>query len=208
MSTVEWIAFTMTWAVVILIVIVLAGVLRYLGTLQTRIGESVPRTTVLERGDRVPAFQLTELHGGSVVGSDQIIGTGTATILLLLTATCTECEVIAKQIGELTKRPGGLPALRWSIVIAWYGDRETIQERARPVPPNAPGLTILHDPDARLARDLLVGSLPIGIALDGSGRVVGQTANPGPNWLYLTLGAAAPDKALEPGWVSEITVRG
>lgn len=201
------IAFGATWVVLLMAGVLLAGVIRYLGDVHERLASSVPQITKLAEGQAVPSFELPDLSGRSL-RSGELFGDGSKALLLLLTGTCAECEVISRQIGELCSRPGGMPGLGWRIVLAWYGDRDTVLQRVTPIPRDAPGVVLLHDEKAQLARDLLVSSLPVGIALDEQGRVAGQSANPGPNWLYRTLRTEAPERPLEPAWVPEITTRG
>lgn len=203
-----WLAFGATWLVLAMVVLLLAGCLRFLNGLQDRIEQSIPHVTAMELGETVIHFRLPALHSDRVVDSESFVSAGHTTLLLVLTTTCGDCEAVARQIAELTRRPGGIPALGWSIVLAWYGPRLEVLEKAEFVPQAAPGLELLLDENGHLARDFRVGSLPIGIALDARGRVTAQSANPGPNWLYRTLGVPAPQESLAPAWIATLESKG
>ena len=145
--TALWILVAINWLMVVALGIVVAGVLRYLGSVREVIQQAIPRITQFSDGDPLPSF-----------------------------------------------------------VFAWHGTADEVTPKALSIV-GAPGIVVLLDEEAKLASDFLVGSLPVGLAIDAGGRIVSQSANPGPNWLYRTLKAAAPAEPLEATWVAEITTR-
>ena len=107
-------ALILNWVVLAVVAVLVVGILRYLGSIQQRLELQAPRITKFEAGQPISAFTLPELDGRER-SSDELIGQGRSTMLLILTTTCSECEAIARQIVELTRRPGGLTRLGWDF---------------------------------------------------------------------------------------------
>ncbi|MBX5457010.1 MAG: redoxin domain-containing protein [Thermogemmatispora sp.] len=188
--------FLVQWLLLIVLYCIVFAILRYLASLQSRLGQASVRVTRFEAGDKVSDFTLTDV-AGQATSLGQFLQRGRKVLLLLLSASCTTCRAIVAQLDELASRPGGVPALGWMVVAVIYGQpaevrlmAETLRERE--------GIAVLVDSEALVARSYLVASIPIGLALDENGRVLDQSRNPGPNWLYLTLHVAPPDHSLLP----------
>ncbi len=184
------------WLLLIVLYLLFFGVLRYLGSIQSRVEQAVPRITRFDLGDRVSDFTLPDLNNDSISLS-QSFHRGQKVLLLVLSTTCSTCEAIVAQLAELAGRERGLRVAGWSVVVAGYGTPDAVKQLVKEIS-HTEGIAILVDEQALLPREYLVASIPVGIALDEQGRVLGQSPNPGPNWLYLTLDVPAPDRSLLP----------
>lgn len=188
------VAFLVQWMLLIVLSVLIFGMLRYLQSIKSRIEVAVPRITRFELGDKVSDLTLPRLDGSSSSVS-QMFHQGKNVLLLLLTTTCGSCEAIIMQLAELTRREGGLQAMGWSVALICYGQPGAVKQLVERVA-HTEGITIHVDEQAVAARQFLVTSLPIGLALDEQGYVLSQSPNPGPNWLYLTMNIPAPDSSV------------
>jgi hypothetical protein len=184
------------WLLLIVLYLLFFGVLRYLGSIQSRIEQAVPRITRFDLGDRVSGFALPDLNNDSISLS-QSFHRGQKVLLLVLSTTCSTCEAIVAQLAELAGRERGLRVAGWSVVVVGYGTPDAVKQLVKEIS-HTEGIAILVDEQALVPREYLVASIPVGIALDEQGRVLGQSPNPGPNWLYLTLDVPAPDRSVLP----------
>jgi redoxin len=184
------------WLLLIVLYLLFFGVLRHLGSIQSRIEQAAPRITRFDLGDRVSDFTLPDLNNDSISLS-QFFHRGQKVLLLVLSTTCSTCEAIVAQLAELAGRERGLPAAGWFVVVAGYGAPDAVKHLVKEIS-HAESIAVFVDEQALVPREYLVASVPVGIALDEQGRVLGQSPNPGPNWLYLTLDVPAPDRSLLP----------
>jgi hypothetical protein len=170
--------------------------------------EAAPQVTKFETGEQVGDFTLPKLHGGTPLSLRQVLSRSQQVALLLLSCTCSTCEAIVQQVAELERRPASLKSIGWTVVLVWHGEVSDIVEKTR-VLPVSEEIVLLVDEKASLARDYLISAMPIGLALDHAGKVLDQSQNPGPSWLYRTLNVPAPEHDLLPtSWVGEIQTRG
>lgn len=205
-------AFVLQWVLIALLIVVMAGILRYLAILQERIGQTVPHVTRFEINEAATSFTLPDLVGHRYDFRPR--SDGRQTLLLILSTRCGTCEVVLRQAAEIAHRPGGLAAIGWSMVIVAFGDQRSVKELlGRSLSsedlalPNS--IPVLVDETGVVLREYLVGSAPAGVALDPLGRVVDQSANPGPNWIYRILNVPAPDKSLlPPAWIGQVSSMG
>ena len=193
-----WLVVAANSLLLVLLVVAMAGVLRYLSAVQARLESSVRRVSKLERGEMFPDIQLPQAGNGRMLSISSVVAGGQRTMVLLLNDTCQSCDVLVRQVAELSTRPGGLEEIRWKFILAWIGDEATVADKAAGLPQTGQ-IAQLIDSTGKLARQLLIGTFPVGIALDAGGKVVSQSAQPGPNWLYLTLGVVAPEQPLDLG---------
>lgn len=202
-------AFVLQWMLIALLIVVTAGILRYLAILQERIGQAIPHVTRFETNETATSFTLPDLEGHRYDFSPR--NDGRQTLLLILSTRCGTCEVVLRQAAEIARRPGGPAAIGWSMVIVAFGDHRSVKELLErslsaedlALPASVP---VLVDEAGVVLRGYLVGSVPAGVVLDPLGRVGDQSANPGPNWIYRVLNVPAPDKSvLPPAWIGRIS---
>jgi peroxiredoxin len=191
-STLGSVLLVLDTVIVLLLFVLVAGILRYLNVVQERLEATVPKVSRLRKGDTITSFELPHLGGGMFSSSD-VIGHDVPVLLAILNDQCGSCEILAKQIAELAERPGGLPQIGWRVVMVWVGSPQSVAEKSYR---STVDLSVLIDERGTVVRQLLVSGFPSAIALDGSGRVLDQSSNPGPNWMYLTLEVDAPEKPL------------
>ncbi len=197
------VAFVLQWAVLLLLVILLAGVLRYLATFQEKIRLAAPTISIFEVGQRVSDFVLPDLRGASVA-STNLIGRGQKTMLLLLSATCGSCLTLIDQVAELAQRTGGVKATGWQlvlIVVAEPGTADELVEHHQQL--LSDGITILQETEGGVLQRYGVTGVPTGLALDAHGHLLDQTLNPHITWLYKTLRVSAPSEPITTGWQSK-----
>lgn len=207
MSGIWLVAFVLQWVVLLLLTALLAGVLRYMNTFRERVAQTVPHVTRFEVGERIDAFTLPDLNG-RLVASKDLLGQNKRVMLLMMSTTCDSCRALIAQVDELARRDGGLRSLGWSFVLSWYGEPSVTAQLVKNLL-LSDDLVVLIDEEADLPRGFLTASLPIGMALDNHGRVLDQSANPGPNWFYRVIDAAAPEYSRVPAsWMTEIETAG
>jgi len=200
-----WIVTGTEAVVVIALVFVVAGILRYLSAIQERLDSSVRRVSRLERGATIPEVRLPEVKTGRLKSLTDLVGSQ-RTMVMLLNDSCQSCDVLIRQIGELAARPGGLDGIGWRFVLAWIGEQKVVVAKAAALPVTEHVIHLM-DADGELARSLLIGSFPVGMAFDSAGRLESQSAQPGPNWLYLTLRVPGPDRPIDQGLAPRAVLR-
>jgi peroxiredoxin len=192
-----WLAVSIVqWLLLIVLYFIVFGILRYLGSIRSQIEQAAPRITRFNPGDGVADFTLPDAEGNST-SLTQFFQHGQKILLLILSTTCSTCEGIVMQVAELARRKEGLRTAGWSVVVVGYGTPDAVTRMTKEIS-HTEEITVLTDEQALVLRDYLVASIPVGIALDEQGRVLSQSPNPGPNWLYLTLNVLAPDHSLLP----------
>ena len=198
MSTIWAITIALQWILLLLLALVTAGVLRYLGRVDALLSARNPPTTKYELGDRVDEFELYDSTGGTLTTQDLLQGRDIV-VLLFVTATCPACEIVLRQVEDLaTRRP--VPASSsWSICvsIAGYSHGDQV-ERVQAKHPKllSEGVRTLLDRDGTASNQCGITGVPTGIAIDEEGRVVSKSANPHAGWLYELLGVAEPEKSM------------
>jgi peroxiredoxin len=191
------------WFLLIVLYFLVFGMLRYLGSIQSRIEQAAPRVTRFDLGDRITDFTLPDTEGNTISLFSSFT-VGKKVLLLVLSSTCGTCEAIVRQLAELASREGGIQAMGWSVVAVGQGTPDAVKQLAKEIL-HVEDMVVLVDEQALVLREYLVASVPVGIALDEQGRVFDQSPDPGPNWLYLTLNVPAPDHSLLPKqWVAQI----
>lgn len=199
MSGIWLVAFLVESALLLVLLVLVAGVLRYLGQIQDRLQQAIVHVTRFGLDDAIPAFTLPDFEGHAF-SSSTVIGTGRPTLLLLLTTTCASCEGVIRQVAEISSRKD-FRTLGWGVILACLGNREAVDQLlerslADSASPLAGEVAVLLDATGDLARTFQVSGLPVGMALDGRGRLVDQSPNPGPNWIYQVLGVDGPPASL------------
>lgn len=194
------IAFILQWVMLLLLVVLMAGVLRYLTAFQEKIRLAAPTITIFEVGQRVGDFTLPNIHGNTIA-STSFLGRGQNVVLLLLSATCSSCLTLTSQVAELASRAEGVGAIGWHIVLMIGGEPEMIDGLVKQYPQVlSDGITVLMETKATVFQQYGITGVPTGLAIDAQGRLLSQTLNPHVNWLYKTLRVPAPTETLTSGW--------
>lgn len=185
------VAFAMQWALLGLLALLVAGVLRYLTSIQELMSQAAPHISKYEIGDVVDHFSLPNLRGQDL-NSQQLLRANKV-LLFLISAHCTACNSLLMQIAEFTGRGESLQDLGWSIVLIFSGEEAAIKDI---VSANqglqVPGVEILLDTESSVLRRFGARAVPTGIAIDRDGRLLAQSLNPHFNWLYTTLKVLPP----------------
>jgi cytochrome oxidase Cu insertion factor (SCO1/SenC/PrrC family) len=184
----------------LLLVVLLAGVLRYLAAFQEKVRLAAPTISIFEVGQFVGDFTLPDIEGNSVA-STSLIGRGQNTLLLLLSATCGSCQTLIEQVVELTRRTGGVRATGWHLVLVIVAEPGMVDDVVQQYPQLlSEGITVLQETKGEVLKQYGVTGVPTGLAIDGRGQLLDQTLNPHVNWLYKTLRVPAPKESLTPEW--------
>ncbi|MGH2444091.1 MAG: hypothetical protein ACRDFX_13125, partial [Chloroflexota bacterium] len=85
-------AFILQWALLILLVVVLAGILRYLSALPHDAASPPTEASNLAVGEIIPSFVLPN-HRGQTVASKALLSRASRTVLLFVSPGCPACEV-------------------------------------------------------------------------------------------------------------------
>ena len=83
MLTIWIVAYILQWIVVVFLVCIMAGVLRYLGSIQDKIEEAIPLTSRYVRGEHTMKFELPDLQG-HLVDSSSLLKKDQKLLLLFL----------------------------------------------------------------------------------------------------------------------------
>lgn len=184
-----WIvAFVLQWIALLVLLLLVAGLFRYLGSIQERIDLATPRATRFELGGSIDHFVLADLQGRSIESKNLL---ERKSLLLFVSANCNACKTTLKQIAELARREGGLKGLGWGFIFICYGAREKVEEMFQEYLPTE-DITVLVDNRGVVSSQFGIKSIPVGIAIDEQCRVLDQSFNPHAAWLYHVLDTPAP----------------
>src|SRR5215470_881063 len=200
MSAVFWQAAVAIEGVFLLIIgLLLAGVLRYLGSIQDRIDLAAPSVARLQPGDHVEPFEAPTIGGGSfditLAASD-----GRGLVLLFIAPGCSSCKYLLTQLDDLGQRRALQGAARAVVVVASGAQDPEVGAQLSVVAES--GATIVLDEQGTVANAYGVRVMPIGLAIDPEGVVTGLSWNPhAANWLYEQLGVDPPQDPVSEGSV-------
>ncbi len=183
------VAFVLQWIIVLLLVVLMVGVLRYLDFVRRNIHLVTRYASRFEEGDRINRFELSDLNGLPAV-SDVLLSANSKTLLFFLNTGCSGCKAAVKLVADLAKREGGLKRFGWSFVFVYVGSRTSIKEHIAPLPLDE--VTVLIDEKEVLPQRYDLRSFPVGIAVDNLGRVINQSGGPLSNWLSQVLNVSPP----------------
>jgi len=193
------VAFVLQWIVLALLMILMAGTLRYLSGAQERLELVAPHISNFDIGEEVPPFELFDVHG-HVVGIDGIIRRHSNTLILLISPGCTACKTLVMQLNELGSRVGKFSSLGWGIVAVVAGERREVELLLETNDGILSGGTeVLIDSDATVLRAYGVRQVPTGMVVDARGRVESQSFNPHQNWIYKQLKQLPPREPIMAG---------
>jgi len=186
------VAFVLQWILLLLLAVLFAGVLRFLASFQEKIQLAAPPVSRFELGERVGAFELPDLVSRTISSQD-VLQRYPQSLLLLLTPTCTSCRMVLSQVAELASRDGGLGRLNSQFVCIIAGKHIDVESVVQQHPVLlSDRITILVDEQARVLGQYLIPSVPTGLVVDQTGRVLDQSMNPHANWVYKVLDVPPP----------------
>ncbi len=183
------------WILLVLLVVLNLGMLRYLASFREQAQRRLPERSKFKLGERVSNFALPDIHNTLFV-TEQLFGQNTRILLLFLHSGCGPCKTLVEQVEELAQRSGGLKALKWKIILICMGEVEASQKMVENLP--SFDLTILVDKDSSIAQQYNVPSTPFGMAIDGLGNLYSQSFQPASLWLYSILDVPAPSQSTIP----------
>lgn len=193
------VAFGLQWLLILILCVLVAGILRYLGSIQEKIDLVAPAISRFALGERVSEFTLQDIWGNTFA-STSWIGQREQVMLLFLNPTCDGCKTVVKQLAEVLQRPERVEGEEWSFLLICPGELVAIKEMVESLL-SSQKVAILHDEDADklVSRDYGVRTHPTGMALDKRGRVVDQSFNPHAGWLYQVMGIPEPTTPVTTG---------
>ncbi len=183
------------WIVLLFLVVLNLGMLRYLASLREQTQSRLPETSKFKLGEQVSNFALPDIHN-TLFATEQLFGHNTRILLLFLNSGCGPCKTIVEQIEELAQRSGGLKALKWNVILICIGEVEASQKMVENL--SSSDLTILLDKDASIAQQYKIPTTPFGMAIDGLGNLYSQSFQPASMWLYSILDVPAPSHSTIP----------
>jgi hypothetical protein len=177
--------------VLVLLGVLMAGVLRYLQSVQERIALATPAISRYEIGERIDPLSLPALDGGEFA-LDTLTLAGQAAVVLVVAPGCSSCRTVMTQLDTIL---AGSPApiLRRQVVVVAAGAPDE-QERSRLADLQRRGVVVLLDASGRTMKGYGLRVTPTALVLDERGTLVDQTWNPhAANWLYKHLGVVPPE---------------
>lgn len=202
-----FILFLVQWVVVLVLVLLVAGILRQLSTVEERWNMMVPPITSYERGQHIADFELPNAVGSRVRMTD-LLQQFNGALLLFATTTCPACENLFAQVEEVVARSSE-PFTTALVVIAAGKEDRLAQLVARHPNLRHAQLAILVDEAGVVFRQFGITAVPLGLALDRQGKVTHQSQNPHvDNWLYARLAVTPPVEPVSSGLIGVITPAG
>jgi hypothetical protein len=193
------VAFGLQWLLILILCVLVAGILRYLGSIQEKIDLVAPAISRFALGERVSEFTLPDIWGNKFA-STSWIGQRERVMLLFLNSTCDSCKTVVKQLAEVLERPEHAQGEEWAFLLICPGELVAIQDMVKSIR-SSQKVAILHDEgtDNLVTQAYGVRAHPTGMALDKRGRVVDQTFNPHAGWLYQVMGIPEPTTPVTTG---------
>ncbi len=194
------IAFIVQWAIVLMLVTLVIGILRYLVSVKERWNLAIPAITKYELQEQIDDFELPNVVGIKIKSIDVISRSGA--IILLISPTCQSCGALLAQVLEIASRHDII--FSQPIIVIVLGAKESVEHLLS----NYPGLSssqvvILIDEQASTARQFGVDAVPTGFTVDHKGRMISQTSNPHlANWLYTVMKVPLPKEPIVTGPVT------
>jgi|SRR5579863_165698 len=188
------VAFVLQWIVLLVLLLLVAGLFRYLGSIQGRGELATSQATRFEMGERIDPFVLSDLQNRPVDSKILLKG---KSLVFFVSSGCQGCKTMLKQVAELANREGGLKGLGWTFAFICYGTRENVEAFFKEYLPTE-DITVLLDERSMVSNQFAIRSVPVGIALDERVRVVDQSINPHVDWLYQVLNVPAPLEDSDP----------
>lgn len=191
-----WLAIEiLQWVLLLFLVVLNLGMLRYLASFREQTQSHLSETSKFKLGEQVSNFTLPDIHN-TLFATEQLFAHNTRILLLFLNSGCSPCKTIVEQVEELAQRSGGLKALKWNVILICIGEVEASQKMVENL--SSPDLTILTDKDASIAQQYNIPSTPFGMAIDGLGVLYSQSSQPASMWLYTILDVPAPSYSTIP----------
>lgn len=185
-----WLAlFILQWALLLLLVVLNLGILRYLAALQEQAKNRRAGRSKFQLGEQVSNFTLPTIQK-DMFSSKSMFDQNKRVLLFFLSTKCGSCKTMIEQIGELARRPDGLQATGWNFILIFNGELSATQKMAEDLP--LADLTVLIDQNASIARDYNIPSTPFAMAIDRSGNLYSQSSQPASRWLYTVIDIPAP----------------
>lgn len=186
------IAFIVQWILVLGLVVLVIGILRYLASIQERWNLAIPTVSSYELHQHIGEFELPDRTGTMLKSRNLLHQSGA--VLLFITAGCQSCTTLLAQVSELVTRRN-LVLARPLILIA-IGDRKKVEQLlSMHVNLASDRVMILIDEKSAVLHQFGISSLPTGLAVDHEGRLMNQTFNPhAAHWLYKIIEVTPPEQ--------------
>jgi AhpC/TSA family len=186
------------WIVLILLVLIVAGILRYLGRVEGVMRSLRPGASKYEVGDKVADFEGVD-HAANLVTLGDFLASGRETVLVFTSAECQACRLIQEQVAELASLPGGVQATGRSLAMFVSGADDVIDSVLSENPALLQGgVSVVLDREGVIFTEYGIHAVPTGLAIDTGGKVISQSMNPHVDWLYEVLGVSRPADSLLP----------
>ncbi len=203
MSGLWLVTFLVQWVIVLVLLVLVAGILRYLASVEERWNLIAPPVSSYELGQRIENFALPDMTG-QLIHSEDLLRRSNGAVFLFVSTSCSACEALLAQVSEIATRPNGL--LKKSLVVVVLGVTGNLEQLLVSYPSlSNEKIVVLTDPDGIALRQFGITAVPLGLALDRESRLVHQTHNPHvTKWLYVRLDVTPPTEPISSGRTSLI----
>jgi thiol-disulfide isomerase/thioredoxin len=191
--TIWIIVFILQWIVLVFLICIMAGVLRYLGSIQDKIEEVIPRSSRFVRGEYATEFSLPDLSG-HVIASKSLLKKEQELLLLFLSTKCDSCQALLGTLAHLVSTYQNV-TIKHSIALVVAGELDSVANMAQKYLRQLECIHILVDQAGIVIQNYGISGTPFGIVLNSHGRVMRQMLGPTLNWLELVLGIHATSLA-------------
>lgn len=194
------IAFLVQWVLVLTLIVLVIGVLRYLVSVKERWNLAIPAITKYELQQRIDDFELPDGAGVIVKSTDAFSQSGA--VILLVTATCQSCTALLTQVSEVVTRHEVL--LAKPIIVIALGSKDDVERDLSPYAGlTSSQVTVLIDEQGIAVQQFGVDAVPTGFSVDREGHMLNQTSNPHlANWLYVVTKVPPPKEPIVIGPVT------
>ncbi len=189
------IAFVLQWIVLGVLMLLMAGVLRHLSSLQTYSIDDSPPITRFKLQERIEDFALPNIHG-QLISSKSFLEQNRNVLLFFVSTTCSPCRAVVQHIKNLAAREGGLQVYGWSFIFVCYGESVASEEMLKDLPLS--DIQVLIDPGRSVYQQYGIRGVPVVLALDVKGRLQNQTVSPDSEWLDKMLGISVSNRVQKP----------
>lgn len=187
MPTIWIIAYVLQWIVVVFLICIMAGVLRYLGSIQDKIEDVIPRTSRFVRGEQALKFELPDLQGHLVTSND-LLKNEQKLLLLFLSTTCDSCRLLLSDIAEFIAISRSLIVPGSSIVLICIGQSGDVTQMIDEHRERLGRTHVLVDEDGIVTRQYGIRGVPFGMILNKHSQVMQQSISPTLDWLQNMIG--------------------
>ena len=190
------IAFFVQWMLVIILLVLVVGILRYLSSVKERWTLAVPAITRYELGEIVADFEAPDMRNSPIKIKELLSRFNRGIVILFVSAKCTACETSMQQVIELLSRQQ--EAFSKTLLIVALGRESSLELLLEKYPSIVDSrVFLLRDEKGAALSQFGITRSPTALVIGVKGDVIDQTFNPHvAGWMYKAFAVNPPLEAL------------